>query len=164
MIGSWPSNYKGCRASNSTSTSRRSASTWARSICALSPLGQERQAPIEPPIPDVSGPAVTRGGDLWLIGRHKLLCGDTRSEAAHAELTPEAFTEFLTAALELVKESRHPGSLAYVCMDWRHIGELLDPARSNLLDMLNLCVWTKPNAGMGSLYRSQHELVFVFKL
>jgi hypothetical protein len=119
---------------------------------------------IEPPIPDVSGPAVTRGGDLWLIGRHKLLCGDTRSEAAHAELTPEAFTEFLAAALERVKESRHPGSLAYVCMDWRHIGELLDPARSNLLDTLNLCVWTKPNAGMGSLYRSQHELVFVFKL
>ena len=41
---------------------------------------------IEPPIPDVSGPAVTRGGDLWLIGRHKLLCGDARSEAAHREL------------------------------------------------------------------------------
>jgi hypothetical protein len=127
-------------------------------------LNARETSAIEPPIPDVSGPAVTRGGDLWLIGRHKLLCGDTRSEAAHAELTPEAFTEFLAAALERVKESRHPGSLAYVCMDWRHIGELLDPARSNLLDTLNLCVWTKPNAGMGSLYRSQHELVFVFKL
>jgi hypothetical protein len=127
-------------------------------------LSARETSAIEPPIPDVSGPAVTCGGDLRLIGRHKLLCGDARSEAAHAELTPEAFTEFLTAALERMKESRHPGSLAYVCMDWRHIGELLDPAWSNLLDMLNLCVWTKPNAGMGSLYRSQHELVFVFKL
>ena len=159
----------------------------------------------ELPIPDISGPAVTRVGDLWLIGRHKLLCGDARSGAAHAELigteraaavfsdppynvpidghvsglgkvrhrefamatgemTPEAFTEFLTAALERMKESSHPGSLAYVCMDWRHIGELLDAARHASLEMLNLCVWTKPNAGMGSLYRSQHELVFVFKL
>ena len=159
----------------------------------------------ELPIPDISGPAVTRVGDLWLIGRHKLLCGDARSGAAHAELigteraaavfsdppynvpidghvsglgkvrhrefsmatgemTPEAFTEFLTAALERMKESSHPGSVAYVCMDWRHVGELLDAARLASLETLNLCVWTKPNAGMGSLYRSQHELVFVFKL
>jgi hypothetical protein len=58
----------------------------------------------------------------------------------------------------------HPGSLAYVCMDWAHVTELLDAARSIGLDLINVCVWTKPNAGMGSLYRSQHELVFVFKL
>jgi DNA modification methylase len=159
----------------------------------------------EPPIPDVSGPAVSRLGDLWLIGQHKLLCGDARSEAAHAELmgtkraaavfsdppfnvpidghvsglgrvrhrefvmatgemTPQAFTEFLTVAFERMKESSRPGSVAYVCMDWRHIGELLEAARSTSLDMLNLCVWTKPNAGMGSFYRSQHELVFALKL
>ena len=80
---------------------------------------------------------------------------------AAGEMTREAFTEFLTVALERMKESSHPGSVAYVCMDWRHIGELLDAARSTSLDMLNLCVWTKPNAGMGSFYRSQHELVFV---
>jgi DNA modification methylase len=48
-------------------------------------------------------------------------------------------------------------------MDWRHIGELLAAARANALKTINLCVWTKPNAGMGSFYRSQHELVFVFK-
>ena len=63
-----------------------------------------------------------------------------------------------------MKASSRPGSLAYVCMDWRHMSELLAAAKSTALDMLNLCVWTKPNAGMGSLYRSQHELVFVFKL
>jgi DNA modification methylase len=48
-------------------------------------------------------------------------------------------------------------------MDWRHLGELLAAARANALKTINLCVWTKPNAGMGSFYRSQHELVFVFK-
>ena len=83
---------------------------------------------------------------------------------ATGEMTPQAFTEFLTVAFERMKESSHPGSVAYVCMDWRHIGELLEAARSTSLDMLNLCVWTKRNAGMGSFYRSQHELVFVFKL
>ncbi len=168
-------------------------------------LNAREASPAESPVPDVSGPAVSRLGDLWLIGRHKLLCGDARSEAAHAELmgteraaavfsdppynvpidghvsglgkvrhrefvmaagemTREAFTEFLTIALERMKESSHPDSVAFVCMDWRHIRELLDAGRSTSLDMLNLCVWTKPNAGMGSLYRSQHELVFVFKL
>jgi DNA modification methylase len=168
-------------------------------------LSAKETSIVELPIPDVSGPAVTRVGDLWLIGRHKLLCGDARSEAAHRELmgteraaavfsdppynvaidghvsglgrvrhrefvmatgemTSEAFTEFLTAAVARMKESSHPDSVAFVCMDWRHIRELLEAARSTLLDMLNLCVWTKPNAGMGSLYRSQHELVFVFKL
>lgn len=168
-------------------------------------LNAREASPAESPVPDVSGPAVSRLGDLWLIGRHKLLCGDARSEAAHAELmgteraaavfsdppynvpidghvsglgkvrhrefvmaagemTREAFTEFLTIALERMKKSSHPDSVAFVCMDWRHIRELLDAGRSTSLDMLNLCVWTKPNAGMGSLYRSQHELVFVFKL
>ena len=83
---------------------------------------------------------------------------------ATGEMTPEAFTEFLTVTFERMKASSHPGGVAFVCMDWRHIGELLEAARSTSLDMLNLCVWTKPNAGMGSLYRSQHELVFVFKL
>ena len=49
-------------------------------------------------------------------------------------------------------------------MDWRHLGEVIDAARSLSAELVNLCVWTKPNAGMGSLYRSQHELVFVLKL
>jgi hypothetical protein len=49
-------------------------------------------------------------------------------------------------------------------MDWAHIPELVGAAQSAALDMINLCIWTKPNAGMGGLYRSQHELVFVFKL
>jgi len=83
---------------------------------------------------------------------------------AAGEMTPEAFTEFLTSALGRMRASSHPGSPAFICMDWRHLPELLAAARHASLDMLNVCVWTKPNAGMGSLYRSQHELVLVFKL
>jgi DNA modification methylase len=63
-----------------------------------------------------------------------------------------------------VKLYAHSSSLIYVCMDWRHIAELLAAANANGLEIVNLCVWTKPNGGMGSFYRSQHELVFIFKL
>ena len=80
------------------------------------------------------------------------------------ELTPAAFAAFLAENLERMKASCRPGSLAYICMDWAHIQELISAAQSAGLDIINLCVWTKPNAGMGALYRSQHELVFVFKL
>jgi hypothetical protein len=55
------------------------------------------------------------------------------------------------------------GSLHFICMDWRHMGELLAAGREAYTELKNVCVWTKDNCGMGSLYRSQHELVFVFK-
>ena len=160
----------------------------------------------EPAIPDVRGPAVTRVGELWLLGRHRVLCGDAREAAAHAELmgteraaaafsdppcdaaidgagsglgraprrecataagettSEAAFAEFLAVTFERMKASSHPGSPAFICMDWRRLVEILTAAELASLDMLDLCVWAKPNAGRGSLYRSQHELVFVFKL
>ena len=146
----------------------------------------------EAPIRAIDGEAVTRPGDLWLLGRHMLLCGDARDEKAQrlllgseraamvfadppynvqidghvsglgkvrhrefvmasGELTPAAFTAFLSETLERMKASCHLSSLAYVCMDWAHIPELIGAARSAALDMINLCVWTKPNAGMGGL-------------
>jgi len=55
------------------------------------------------------------------------------------------------------------GSLAYVFIDWRHISELLEAGQQSYTELKNLCIWAKDNAGMGSLYRSQHELIFVFK-
>ena len=55
------------------------------------------------------------------------------------------------------------GALHFVCMDWRHVGELLAAGSAVYSELKNCCVWVKTNAGMGSLYRSQHELVFVFK-
>jgi hypothetical protein len=54
------------------------------------------------------------------------------------------------------------GSIHFICMDWRHMREVLDAASDSYNELKNLCVWTKTNAGMGSFYRSQHELVFVW--
>jgi DNA modification methylase len=79
------------------------------------------------------------------------------------ELSESAFTRFLTDALSAMAKVSRDGSLHYVFMDWRHLPELLGAGRAVYDDWLNLCVWAKSNAGMGSLYRSQHELVTVFK-
>ena len=79
------------------------------------------------------------------------------------ELSETAFTRFLTSALSAMAKVSREGSLHYVFMDWRHLPELIGAGRAVYDDWLNLCVWAKSNAGMGSLYRSQHELVAVFK-
>lgn len=55
-------------------------------------------------------------------------------------------------------------SIAFVCMDWRHMGELLAAGQATFSELKNLCLWNKTNGGMGSFYRSKHELVFVFKI
>ncbi len=157
-------------------------------------------------IPDPSsGPPVSRAGDLWLLGAHRLLCGDARSPAAYAkllvgqtvdlvftdppynvridghvsglgrvrhcefamasgEMTETDFTAFLATTLGLAAKASRDGSLHYVCMDWRHLYEILTVGSTIYDGFLNLCVWKKNNGGMGSLYRSKHELVLVFKI
>ena len=75
----------------------------------------------------------------------------------------DLFTRFLATALEQAAQHSAAGSLHYICMDWRHQYELMTAALGVYAEFKNLCVWVKDNAGMGSLYRSQHELVFVFK-
>ena len=82
---------------------------------------------------------------------------------AAGEMTEREFTQFLLTVLALMVQHSTAGSLHYICMDWRHIGELLTAGRDVYDELKNLCVWVKDNGGMGSLYRSQHELVFVFK-
>lgn len=156
-------------------------------------------------VPDVvDGPAVTRPGDVWQIGRHRLICGDAlspetytrllaREQAqmiftdppynvkidghvsglgaakhrefafASGEMTEDEFTRFLARVFSNLADAATDGAIHFVCMDWRHQGEVLAAARGTYTDLKNLCVWTKTNGGMGSLYRSQHELVFVFK-
>jgi len=79
------------------------------------------------------------------------------------ELTEPQFIEFLTKGFGLISAHTAPGALIYGFMDWRHQWEMLSAGRATELQLLNLCVWSKTNAGMGSLYRSQHELVFVFR-
>ncbi|MEQ1803730.1 MAG: DNA methyltransferase [Gammaproteobacteria bacterium] len=149
------------------------------------------------------GPAVSRPGDLWQVGTHRLLCGDATDSQAYArllgsetaqlvfidppynvaiqghvsglgkvqhrefamasgEMSAPAFTAFLQTVFTRLVAVSDDGAIHFVCMDWRHMGEVLT-AGTAYRELKNLCVWTKTNGGMGSLYRSQHELVFVFK-
>lgn len=152
---------------------------------------------------DPAMPAVCRPGDLWLLGEHRLYCGNALEPASYCvlldgqfadavftdppynvkisghvsgkgqiqhrefamasgEMVEAEFREFLKAtALHLTAHSK-PGSIHYLCMDWRHIQTLLE-AGQGAYELKNICVWVKDNGGMGSLYRSQHELVAVFK-
>jgi hypothetical protein len=157
-----------------------------------------------PPLADAVS-AVTRCGDLWLVGRHRLVCGDSRQPETFdrlfggeradltfadppynvpidghvcglgrirhrefamgvGEMSSEAFTAFLQTTLGHTAASCRDGAIAFVCMDWRHMGELLAAGRTVFSELKNLCVWNKTNGGMGSFYRSKHELVFVFKI
>ena len=156
-------------------------------------------------VPTVAdGPAVTRSGDVWQIGRHRLICGDALAPEtytqllageqaeliftdppynvkidghvsglgaakhrefafASGEMTEDEFTRFLARVFVNLANAAADGAIHFVCMDWRHQGEVLAAARGTYSELKNLCVWAKTNGGMGSLYRSQHELVFVFK-
>jgi len=148
--------------------------------------------------------AVTRPGDLWLIGKHRLLCGDALDSDSYAhlldgaeaqmvftdppynvpidghvsglgrtkhrefamatgEMTEAAFTGFLERAFSNLVAVSTDGAIHFICMDWRHMGEVIAAGDKAYSELKNLCVWAKTNGGMGSLYRSQHELVFVFK-
>lgn len=153
-------------------------------------------------LPDLARTAVTRPGDLWLLGDHRLICGDALVTETYRHLlqgTPirqvftdppynvaieghvsgkKGFREFAMAAGEMsegefldflenvLAEAVRcviDGAILHVCMDWRHLNALFIAGRATGLELKNLCVWVKPNAGMGSFYRSQHELVAVFK-
>jgi DNA modification methylase len=158
----------------------------------------------EEQIPAVQAQAVSKLGDIWNCGDHRLGCGNAHDGdfAASArggalvdvcftdppynvpiagfvsgkgrnqhrefvqgtgEMSPDEFTGFLAAALKVLRASSSPRALIYTCMDWRHVHELLDAGRQCGLELYNICVWAKSNAGMGSLYRNQHELICVFK-
>jgi hypothetical protein len=73
------------------------------------------------------------------------------------------FTQFLTQSCSLLAQHSTDGSLHMICMDWRHLAELLAAGRVAYTALKNLAVWVKSNAGMGSFYRSQHELILIFK-
>lgn len=143
-------------------------------------------------------------GDVWLLGRHRLLCGDARRSdhlallmqneradmvftdppynvkidgnvcglgsvkhrdfaMATGEMSEDQFVGFLTETLGNMSSVMRDGAIAFVCMDWRHMGELLTAGRSAFTELKNLVVWNKTNGGMGAFYRSKHELIFVFK-
>lgn len=148
---------------------------------------------------------ISREGDLWIIGDHRLYCGDCLNETswqslmageqaqmvftdppynvpinghvsglgkvshrefamASGEMSRIAFVSFLRSAMGFLVAYSCDGAIHYVCMDWRHAGEMNAAAEGVYHEQKNLCIWAKTNAGMGSFYRSQHELVFVFKV
>jgi DNA modification methylase len=153
---------------------------------------------------DLAVPPVTQPGDLWQLGRHRLLCADaTRPQSferlmggqlaemvfadppynlpidghvsglgslkhaefamASGEMSEAGFISFLEKVLGSMAAHSRDGAIHFICMDWRHLFELLTAGRNAYSELKNLCVWTKTNGGMGSLYRSQHELIAVFK-
>jgi DNA modification methylase len=150
------------------------------------------------------GEPVSHLGDVWTLGRHRLLCGDALDTVAYTtlmrgkkadmiftdspynvkidghanglganrhrefamasgEMTYGEFQSFLLNTCLLLARHSSDGSIHFFCMDWRHSGELLAAGHAVYSEHKNTCVWVKSNAGMGSLYRSQHEFVFVFK-
>jgi DNA modification methylase len=155
-------------------------------------------------LPEPSSMQVSRNGDLWRLGKHRLLCGDALAPASYevlmgnrraqtvfidppyndpidgyvagfgkihhpefamasGEMTETEYADFLTKVLKHLAASSIDGALHFVCLDWRHTSELISAARSVYAELKNVCVWVKENGGQGSLYRSQHEFVFVFK-
>jgi DNA modification methylase len=82
---------------------------------------------------------------------------------ASGEMSEAEFTGFLTTSLGAMAAQTKDGAIHFICMDWRHLPELLAAGKAVYHEQKNLCVWVKSNGGMGSLFRSQHELIAVFK-
>src|SRR4029077_4424522 len=156
---------------------------------------------IPDPQPNAS---VTQPGDLWLLGKHRILCGnaledrdyrrllgDEKAEfvfadapynlpidgnvcgkgsirhrefaMASGEMSKGGFADFLTTAFRYLAAHSTDGSIHDICMDWHHIEEMMTAGNSAYSKLKNVCVWAKKNAGMGTFYRSRHELIFIWK-
>ena len=165
------------------------------------PAGAEDPADVVPQIPATP---VSKLGDMWLLHRHRMLCGsaldfpaftalmgDERAAMvfvdppynvridghasglgaihhrpfpmASGEMDKSQFTAFLGQAFRNLAAVSVDGALHYICMDWRHAEELLAAGGGVYSELKNLCIWVKDACGMGSLYRSGHELIFLFK-
>jgi DNA modification methylase len=82
---------------------------------------------------------------------------------ASGEMTGAEFSAFLSSALQNLAAFSADGSIHFICMDWRHMAELLAAGQGAYAELKNLIVWVKDNGGMGTFYRSRHELIFAFK-
>lgn len=78
-------------------------------------------------------------------------------------MSPAQFIAFLKRWMKLAVQFSEDGSIHYICMDWRHLAEIISAGEAIFSQLKNVAVWAKTNAGQGSFYRSQHEFVFVFK-
>lgn len=82
---------------------------------------------------------------------------------ASGEMNEKEFIDFLTSVFNNLVLFSKNGSIHYQCMDWKHIYEIITAGRNSYTELKNLCIWNKDNGGMGTFYRSKHELIFVFK-
>ena len=94
-------------------------------------------------------------------GKGKVTHGEFRM--ASGEMSREEFARFLASATTLCRSQSRDGSLHYLCCDWRMVRALIEAGEDNLGTLFNLVVWAKANGGMGSFYRSQHEMIAIFK-
>ncbi|MFN2098756.1 site-specific DNA-methyltransferase [Altererythrobacter sp. MF3-039] len=83
---------------------------------------------------------------------------------ASGEMSTPEFPTFLADTLGSCASVSRDGAVHFVCMDWRHMDDVTASVEGLYSDLLNICVWNKSNAGMGSLYRSKHEMVFVYRV
>ena len=154
--------------------------------------------------PTSAAQVVSKIGDSWQLGRHKLTCGDAQSDddigrvmgsdrasmafldppynvrirdvvgrgatkhrefaMASGEMSRTEFTDFLKTTLAQAARWSNQTAVHFVCMDWRHLDDMMLAGRHVYTTMLNLVVWVKSNAGQGSFYRSQHEMVGVYRV
>jgi DNA modification methylase len=151
-----------------------------------------------------SGLSVSRPGDLWIMDKHRLYCGDAREAAAYAvlmraetammvftdfpynvsvkthargrsrvafeefamasgEMSVRQYQRFLEQVMEAIATRCIDGAIIYLCIDWRHLRQMLEAGELVFSELKNVVVWVKSNGGQGSFYRSQHELICVFK-
>src|SRR6266853_227569 len=155
-------------------------------------------------IPPVPATPRTKPGDVWILGEHRVGCGDGRDTGflqrvighearvdaafldppynvrigghavsagshrefamASGEMSEAEFRSFLTDTLGAAARVSRDGAVHFICMDWRHMDDVSAVGRTVYGEFLNLCIWNKSNAGMGSLYRSKHELIFVYRV
>ena len=155
-------------------------------------------------LPAIQNQAISRLGDLWLLGRHRVVCGNALEPSAYAilmenakahlvftdppynvpiqghvsglgavqhrefpmasgEMSEGEFERFLLTCFRHLCAFSRAGSVHFICIDWRHLREFLGAGAETYGSLSNLCVWVKSNGGMGSLYRSRHELIGVYK-
>ena len=160
--------------------------------------------PAEEVIPAVPVDPKTKVGDIWILGDHRIGCGDGRDveflrrivgegqsidaafmdppynvkinghanakgrhrefAMASGEMTDSEFQTFLRETLGAAAKVSRDGAVHFICMDWRHLDDVSAMGSGIYDELLNICVWNKSNAGMGSLYRSKHEMVFVYRV
>jgi DNA modification methylase len=153
---------------------------------------------------DMTGPVVSGLADIWIMGDHRLICGDATDASVYSlllageqaqmvftdppynvrvnghicglgkvkhdefvmasgEMSDEEFTSFLTKVTGNLARFSQDGSIHFICMDWRHMEQLILAGKVSYSKLMNLIVWNKTNAGMGTFFRSKHELIFPFK-